>query len=112
MVEGEGAVPDGEVDLTMVTMRFDAADPELLSALLSKYVVLTRMEPGCRNVDLCVSATRPGRYLVIQKWQSPDAQRAHFDSDVMIDMARACATAISGPPEIDLWDAPSAHDLA
>jgi quinol monooxygenase YgiN len=100
-----------DVELAIVTLRFDAADPEAVAAILSKYVVLTRMQPGCRNVDLCASVTRPGRYLVIQKWDSIDAQRAHVDSEVMVDMARACTGLLTGPPDIDLWDGPSAHDL-
>lgn len=104
-------VSGNDVDLAIVTMRFDAADPEALLAALSKYVVLTRREPGCRNVDLCASVTSPGRYLVIQKWDSPEAQRRHFDSEVMVDMARACTGILVGPPDIDLWDGPSAHDL-
>ncbi len=100
-----------EVELAIVTMQFDAADPNALLAILSKYVVLTRMEPGCRNVDLCSSYTRPGRYLLIQKWDSPAAQRAHFDSAVMVEMAKSCTGLLTAPPEIDLWDGPSAHDL-
>ena len=100
-----------DVELAIVTLRFDAADPEAVAAILSKYVVLTRMQPGCRNVDLCASVTRPGRFLVIQKWDSIDAQREHLDSEVMVDMARACAGVLTGPPDIDLWDGPSAHDL-
>ena len=78
------------LELTIVTMRFDAADPAALLGVLAKYVVLTRMEPACRNVDLCASVTAPGRYLVIQKWDSPEAQRAHFDSPAMVEMAEAC----------------------
>ncbi|MGD9701695.1 MAG: putative quinol monooxygenase [Acidimicrobiia bacterium] len=101
-----------DLELTIVTMRFDAADPGVLLAILSKYVVLTRMQPGCRNVDLCGSVTTPGRYLVIQKWDSPEAQRAHFDSPVMVEMAQSCRGILAGPPEIDLWDGASAHDLA
>ena len=31
------------VDLVVVTLRFDAADPASLMAVLSKYVVVTRM---------------------------------------------------------------------
>jgi hypothetical protein len=63
-------------------MRFDAADPGALLAVLSKYVVLTRMHPGCRNIDLCASVTHPGRYLLIQKWDNarrsaPLRQRGH-----------------------------------
>jgi quinol monooxygenase YgiN len=105
------AVPD-EVELTIVTLRFQAADPAALLAVLSKYVVLARMEPGCRNIDLCASVTRPGTYLVIEKWESPDTQRRHFDSPVMVEMARACNGLLTAPPDIDLWDGPSAHDLA
>ncbi|MFN8021539.1 MAG: antibiotic biosynthesis monooxygenase [Acidimicrobiales bacterium] len=103
--------PDREIELAIVTLRFDAADPAALVAVLSKYVVLTRMVPGCRNVDLCASVTHPGRYLVIQKWDDTDAQRAHFDSELMVDMARSCAGLLTGPPDVDLWDGPSAHDL-
>jgi quinol monooxygenase YgiN len=100
-----------QVDLAIVTMRFDTADPGALVAVLSKYVVLARMEPGCRNIDLCGSYTQPGRYLLIQKWDSPEAQRAHFDSTVMVEMATSCTGLLTGPPDIDLWDGPSAHDL-
>jgi quinol monooxygenase YgiN len=110
---GQGSERDasGEVELTMVTMTFDASDDATLLSILSKYVVLTRMQDGCRNVDLCSSVTQPGRHLVVQKWETPEHQRLHFDSDVMVDMATACVGVLSSAPEIDLWDATSAHDL-
>jgi quinol monooxygenase YgiN len=101
----------GEVELAIVTMRFDAADADSLMAVLSKYVVLTRMQQGCRNVDLCASVTQPGRYLIVQKWDSAEAQRAHFDSAVMVEMATACSGLLTNAPDIDLWDGASAHDL-
>ena len=109
-------LPDGspvgdEIELAIVTMRFDAGDADSLMAVLSKYVVLTRMQPGCRNIDLCGSATQPGRYLVIQKWDSVGAQRAHFDSEVMVEMATSCNGLLTSAPDIDLWDGASAHDL-
>ncbi len=107
----DGASAPGDIDLVIVTMRFDAADAGTLMGVLSKYVVLTRMQPGCRNVDLCASVTQPGRYLVIHKWDSAAAQRAHFDSDVMIEMARSCNGLLTAAPDVDLWDGPSAHDL-
>lgn len=102
---------DGAVELVVVTMRFDAADDAHLLAVLSKYIVLTRMEPGCRNVDLVSSVTTPGRHLVIEKWESPEHQRTHFDAPSMVEMATACVDVLMGPPDIDLWDATSAHDL-
>jgi quinol monooxygenase YgiN len=101
----------GEVELAIVTMRFEAAEASALIAALSKYVVLTRMQAGCRNVDLCASATLPGRFLIVQKWDSVAAQRAHFDSDVMVEMATSCQGLLTAAPVIELWDAASAHDL-
>jgi quinol monooxygenase YgiN len=111
MSDAPGPPSDPEVDLVLVTLRFDAADDDALLAVLSKYVVLTRMQDGCRNVDLCSSAIVAGRHLVIQKWGSPAHQRRHFDSEVMVDMARSCTGILAAAPEIDLWDATSAHDL-
>ena len=86
-------------------------DAGALAAVLAKYVVLTRMVEGCRNVDLCASMTAPGRHLVVQKWETPEHQRIHFDSPVMVDMAQSCVGILSGPPDIDLWEGTSAHDL-
>jgi quinol monooxygenase YgiN len=48
----------------------------------------------------------------VQKWDSPAAQRAHFDSNVMVDMAKSCAGLLTQAPDIDLWESISAHDLA
>jgi quinol monooxygenase YgiN len=109
---GDGA----EVELTIVTMVFDAlagdtAAAERLLGVLSKYVVLSRNHPGCRNIDLCGSVTSFTRYLVIEKWESPTAQRAHFDSPDMVEMARACEGLLDRRPEIHLFEGISAHDL-
>lgn len=101
-----------EVELTVVVLRFQAADPEALLSVLAKYVVLARGHPGCRNVDLVASVTTPGRLVVIQKWGSPEAQRAHFDSSDMVEMAEACRGLLVEPPDVDLLEAISAHDLA
>ena len=100
-----------DLDLTIVTMRFEASDRAQLEAVLARYVVASRSHPGCRNIDLCASATHLGRYLVVEKWESPDAQRAHFDSDDMVEMARSCQDILVNPPDIDLLAAVSAHDL-
>ncbi|HEY9558350.1 MAG TPA: antibiotic biosynthesis monooxygenase [Acidimicrobiales bacterium] len=103
---------DGEVDLTMVLMRFDASDPARLQSVLARYVVLSRGHPGCRNIDLALSATTADRFVVVQKWETPEAQRRHFDSADMVEMARSCEGLLSAPPAIDLLEPISAHDLA
>jgi quinol monooxygenase YgiN len=107
-------VPD-DVELTMVTLRLDAADETAAGTLLgvlAKYVVVARGHEGCRNIDLVTSVTHPGRYLLVQKWDSPEAQRAHFDSPAMVEMAEACRGLLANAPDVDLWDGMSAHDLA
>jgi len=100
-----------EVDLVMVVMQLDAVDPTALQAVLARYVVLSRGHPGCRNIDLALSSTVPDRFVIVQKWESPEAQRAHFDSPDMVEMASSCAGLLKSPPHIDLLDPISAHDL-
>src|SRR3954467_15639834 len=101
-----------DVALTVVTMVFQASDPERLLAVLAKYVVVSRGAPGSRNIDLCASATQDDRFLVIEKWESPEAQRVHFDSPEMVEMAENCRGLLASPPDIDLFEGISAHDLA
>ena len=100
-----------EVELMVVTMDFRAADADRLMPVLSKYVVLSRGHEGCRNIDFCTSVTKPDRFLIIEKWESPEAQRAHFDSKDMVEMAESCHGLLSAPPAIDLFEGISAHDL-
>jgi quinol monooxygenase YgiN len=107
-------VPD-DVELTVVTLTLEATDEPAAATLLgvlAKYVVIARGHEGCRNIDLVASVTQNWRYLVVQKWDSPDAQRAHFDSPAMVEMAESCRGLLARPPVIDLWDNISAHDLA
>jgi quinol monooxygenase YgiN len=100
-----------ELELTLVTMQFDAHDGDQLQAVLAKYVVLARGHPGCRNIDLCRSAIVPERFVIVEKWESPEAQQAHFDSPDMVEMAEACGALLERPPDIDLLESISAHDL-
>lgn len=101
-----------EVELTIVTMGFRTDKPEALMPILAKYAVVSRGHDGCRNIDLCASVANPGRFVLIEKWESPEAQQAHFDSPDMVEMAKACTGVLSAPPDIDLLEGISAHDLA
>lgn len=105
------AADSAEPDLVLVTMVFDGSDPEAVAAILARYVVVTRGHPGCRNVDLCASVTRAGRFVVIEKWETGAAQRAHFDSADMVEMATSLTGLLIRAPEIDLLGPISAHDL-
>lgn len=111
VTEAEASEDVAEVEPVMVTMRFETEMvPELL-AVLSKYVVLSRMDTAARNIDLVASVTRPGRFTIVEKWESEEDQQRHFDGSVMVEMATACTGLLSGAPDIDLHEAVSMHDL-
>lgn len=102
-----------DLEIWVVAGRFQARSGREaeLAAVLANYVVLTRNADHCRNVDLVASAGTPGRFLVIEKWDDPNAQRAHLDAPVMVDMATAATPLLAGAPDLDLYQAISAHDL-
>ncbi|MEM9565414.1 MAG: antibiotic biosynthesis monooxygenase family protein [Actinomycetota bacterium] len=101
-----------EVEPVMVLMSFRTEQPGPLLDVLARYVVLSRGRPACRNIDLTVSATDPGRLVVVEKWDSAAAQREHFDSDEMVAMASAAVPMLLAEPDIDLLEGVSMHDLA
>jgi quinol monooxygenase YgiN len=104
---------DSDVEIAVLTAVFDArpgSEDELLGAL-SRYVVLTRQEASCRNVDLVASVTHDGRFVVIEKWDSAAAVQAHLDSPLMTEMAQSAVTALASKPELDLLEPISAYDL-
>jgi quinol monooxygenase YgiN len=102
-----------EVDLAVVAGTFDAIPgrEEELGAVLARYVVLSRGHTGCRNIDLVASLTEPGRFLVYEKWESLDDQRAHMASSEMSDMAAAALPLLVRAPDLGLFAGVSAHDL-
>ena len=102
----------GAVEPVLVTMRFESERPDVLLDVLSRYVVLARAEPGCRNVDLVASVTVEGRFLVVSKWATMADQQRHLDSEVLAALARDCQGLLRAPPELDLYDGVSMHDLA
>jgi quinol monooxygenase YgiN len=102
-----------DVEIAVLTATFDARPGAegALAATLARYVVMTRREPACRNVDLVASITHDGRFVVIEKWDSADAVQAHVDSPIMTEMAQEALPSLATKPALDLYDTISAHDL-
>ena len=111
MSEQPQVSPD-EMEPVMVLLSFRTDKPDELMTVLSKYVVLSRGQAGCRNIDYVASITDPGRIVIVEKWESLEAQRAHFDSEEMVDMARQSIPLLKSEPDIDLFEGISMHDLA
>jgi quinol monooxygenase YgiN len=102
-----------DLELAVVIGSFEARTGRQsdLAAILAKYVVLTRRHPRCRNVDLVASSSRPGRLVVIEKWESGDDARAHLDAPETVEMAKAARDVLAGAPDLDLYESISAQDL-
>ena len=102
-----------DVTLAIVAGVFDARPgaEAALGAVLAHYVVVSRMSPGCRNIDLVASLTTPGRFLIYEKWESTDSQRDHLTSVITEEMAAAALPLLAGPPDLGLFEPISAHDL-
>lgn len=112
MSDGEGAErPQPDLEPVMVVMSFRTKQAAALVDILAHYVVLGRGRPGCRNIDLTASVTEPGRFLIVEKWDSADQQRAHFDAEEMVTMAKAAVPLLTAEPDIDLFEGVSMHDL-
>ena len=111
-MQHEQQLPE-HVEIAVLTATFDARSDavDAVLAALARYVVLTRHEPACRNVDLVASVTHDNRFCVIEKWDSADAVQAHLDSHLMSEMARAVIHAVTSKPQIDLFETISAYDL-
>ena len=102
-----------DVELTVIAGTFVARSGKEtdLAGVLARYVVLTRAVTGCRNVDLMASTSTPGRFLMIEKWDDPLAQKDHLNGEVMVTMATEATSLLAGPPDLDLYDAISVYDL-
>ncbi|MEL6981016.1 MAG: antibiotic biosynthesis monooxygenase family protein, partial [Actinomycetota bacterium] len=96
--------PLPDLEPVMVVMSFRTEQAATLVDILARYVVLSRGQPGCRNIDLTASMTEPGRFVIVEKWDSTEDQRTHFDSDEMVSMAQAAVPLLSAEPDIDLFE--------
>ncbi|HLF41652.1 MAG TPA: antibiotic biosynthesis monooxygenase family protein [Acidimicrobiia bacterium] len=102
-----------EIRLTVVAGTFDARPgcEAALAGVLARYVVVSRAQAGCRNIDLVLSLTAPGRFLVYEKWDAPERQQAHMESPTLAEMAAAAGPLLAAPPDFGLFEGVSAHDL-
>lgn len=102
-----------EEALAVVVGTFDARPGQAreVGGVLARYAVMSRGEPGCRNIDLVASLTTPGRLLVYEKWASLPAQAEHLSSPAFRELAEALASLLARPADFGLYEAISAHDL-
>jgi quinol monooxygenase YgiN len=102
-----------DLSIAVVVGTFDARPGQAaeVGGLLARYAVMSRREPGCRNIDLVASLTTPGRFLVYEKWESLPAQAEHLSSPAFRELAETVAPLLASPADFGLYETISAHDL-
>jgi quinol monooxygenase YgiN len=116
--EGAGSAhttdASAEPDITLQFLTFTAGEGSEaeLGALLARYTVLTRMAPGCINVDLTASMVHPGRFVVVEKWRDDAALGEHLSGEAMTDLAGAAPPLLALAPEVDVAMGISVTDLS
>lgn len=93
------------VPLTVVaTIRAKAGKEAALRAVLEGLLPKTRVEAGCLNYDLHVSADDPGTFLFHENWESKDHLDRHLDSDHLRAFKARFDELLREPPSIELYE--------
>jgi len=62
-------------------------------------------EPGCLMYELFKSSKEPGIYVFMEKYADKDALTAHGQTDYFLAAQPALGACLSGPPDIQVFDA-------
>lgn len=66
-------------------------------------VTETRKEKGCIQYDLIQALDNPGKVVVVENWESPEALSAHSNSEHYKRLVPAIAGLCSQPPAVDKY---------
>jgi quinol monooxygenase YgiN len=89
----------GEV---MVVARASVRPEETgrLMAAVAGFVAATRLEPGCLDYDLYVSAGTPTEIATVERWSSAAAAAAHMAAPHTTAFLALAASCVAAPPVI------------
>lgn len=62
-----------------ITIRPERREQTLAAA--RENIAATQQEAGCHYYDMYESVTRPGTYVVVEKWENRDALTAHMNAE-------------------------------
>ncbi|MGW4093437.1 putative quinol monooxygenase [Nocardia sp. NPDC004750] len=96
--------------VVVATMIAKPGQEELVERTLRTAAPAVHSEPGCLLYALHRRIGEPGRFVMIEKWASKEALRAHGQSAVLREVNAALSDALSGPAEVLVFDALPAGD--
>ncbi len=93
-------MPKGQV---RVVARF-AVKPEcvddFIEAARRTMVAPTLGEPGCIEYDLCQDIAEPGRFVMVETWESEEALATHLAQESLQSAVGALAPMAAEPPTV------------
>jgi quinol monooxygenase YgiN len=95
------------VVVATITPRPDAVDA--VRAALLDAVPAVHAEPGC---ELYALHEADGVFVMVERWESPEALRAHGKAEALTTLGAALADKLAAPPEVRRLTAVPAGDPA
>lgn len=96
--------------VVVATMIAKPGQEELVEKTMREVAPKVHAEPGCLLYALHRKKGATGHFVMIEKWASKDALRAHGQADALREMGAALADALAAPTEVLLFDALPAGD--
>jgi quinol monooxygenase YgiN len=72
-------------------VEIDPAKREEGFAAARKVMAATRAEPGCLEYTIAADLDDPARFVIFEKWASPEALESHFETPHMAEFQAAMA---------------------
>ena len=77
---------------------------EITSRLTSDIATVQAAEPECRGIDLLEDAADPTRFMLVERWTSPEAFFGpHMQQPHLLAFIERAGTFLARPPDIALW---------
>ena len=76
-----------------ITIKPDKREETLAAARVN--IAATQKERGCIYYDMYESVTRPGTYVVVEKWEDRDCLTAHMNAEHFKVWRKAAAEGIT-----------------
>ncbi|WP_431958352.1 putative quinol monooxygenase [Nocardia lijiangensis] len=96
--------------VVVATMVAKPGQEELVETTLRAAAPAVHAEPGCLLYALHRKAGEPGRFVMIEKWASKEALRAHGQGAALREVGAALGEALAGPPEVSVFEPLPAGD--
>ncbi|WP_433734046.1 putative quinol monooxygenase [Nocardia sp. CA-129566] len=96
--------------VVVATMIAKPGQEELVEKTLRAAAPAVHAEPGCLRYALHRQRNKPEHFVMIEKWASKEALRAHGQGAALAEVGAALAEALAAPPEVLVFDPLPAGD--